>query len=215
MIVRVSGNALMTMILNGIEAYKIRHLVRARKRKGVETFGTLWGYESRAALEGRKVFHVDFVSIDTSARRSTGAVDSELESLELKRGLVSSFWPHYEFLGDFHTHPFPGRTPAEVFAHRLHDFSQGDRDSIAWQVEHHGLEYRVALVLTIVELKRAGWRKPCAVEPSTIEFSLHRYRLWLRAGCVRRGRGGQPGEPVGECRLDCPGILGLRNAHAG
>lgn len=211
-LVRVSGSALMTMLLNGIEAYKVRHLVKARKRKGVETFGTLWGYESRAALERRKVYHVDFVSIDTSARRSAGSVDSEVESLAIKRALVSGFWPHYEFLGDFHTHPFPGRSFGEVRANRFYEFSRGDRESIRWHVESCGLEYRVGLVLTIIELKRAGWRKPCLLDEATIEFTMNRFRLWLRACCVRGGRGGRPLEFSEKVYLDCPGILGLKNA---
>ncbi len=201
----------MTMLLNGLEAYEIRHLVRLRKRRGVETFGTLWGYESRAADGRHRLFNVGFVSIDTSARRTTHSIDNDVAALTLKRDLVAGFWPHYEFLGDFHTHPFGTVPPREILARRSFDFSKGDRDSIEYFITQCHLPYRVGLVLTIVALKRPGRGRPRVVDPATIEFPLGRYRCWLRACVARRTRPGAVNVTFDPCHLDCPGILGLRD----
>jgi acyl-coenzyme A synthetase/AMP-(fatty) acid ligase len=91
---------------------------------------------------------------------------------------VSSFFPQYSFLGDFHTHPF-GSTET-VRKQRCYNPSFWDQSRIEdnqgyWL--HH--EYKVSLILTVVLLKRyqkTSWRR---VSSNTIDLTMGYFRLWL------------------------------------
>lgn len=104
-IIRIGENALIQMCLNGLEAYSIAHKEGKRFQKHLETLGLLWGHELE--LSNKKTLYcVELASVDTSAERYHDSCEPNDDALELKRNILTSFWPQYDFLGDFHTHPY-------------------------------------------------------------------------------------------------------------
>ncbi|MGE5674875.1 MAG: hypothetical protein ACM3XM_13550 [Mycobacterium leprae] len=212
-IVRISEEALIQICLSGLEAYSVHHL-RGGARLRLETYGLLWGHETLQP-DGRTSYSVDTVSVDTSARMDHAEVLPRVSALELKRDLMTSFWPHLEFLGDFHSHPYPDT--AGVVEERLYRFSDNDRDAIEGSPDlwrRHG--YRVGLVLTVGALKRASRRPHRWLDSGTVEFTLGNYRLWLKAYVTYEEEAGglkltTDDEP--NLALDCPALMGLRREH--
>ena len=99
-IIRIGENALIQMCLNGLEAYSIAHKKGKRSQKPLETLGLLWGHELE--LSNKKTLYcVEFASIDTSAERNHDSCEPNDEALELKRNVLTSFWPQYDFLEIF------------------------------------------------------------------------------------------------------------------
>ena len=92
-IIRISENALIQMVLNGLEAYSIFHRGIKGPRVALETLGWLWGYEV-VLPNNQNLYSIENMSIDTSAVRDHGYCDPNDRALELKRDLMTSFWPH-------------------------------------------------------------------------------------------------------------------------
>lgn len=103
-VVRVHENALIQMCLSGLEAYSIWHRQKGPRTR-LETYGALWGHEL-SLPGGPTVYSVEMATVDTSAERTHDAVTPVWDALQLKRDVMTSFWPQYDFLGDFHTHPY-------------------------------------------------------------------------------------------------------------
>lgn len=211
-VLRISEPALIQLCLSGLEAYSISHL-RKGPRLQLETYGMLWGHAADLP-NGRTLYAVEMASVDTSARMNHSMVTPNDDALELKRDLMTSFWPHLEFLGDFHTHPYPQGT--DVAGERLYQFSDADRSAIEespefWQ-RHR---YRIGLVLTITTLRRASSRMHKWLEDSAIEFTLGNYRLWLKAYVAFAHNGGLQLTSDDDSRvlLDCPALIGLQGEY--
>lgn len=207
-IIRISENALIQMCLNGLEAYLIKHRVGARKSSKLETFGLLWGNE--ITLPNRKtLYSVDMLSIDTSAEMGKATCDPKDEALELKRDLMTSFWPQYDFIGDFHTHPW--NHYSEVVKDKLYEFSETDYESIEERPEFwEKHNYRVGLVLTVSTMERISNKDPEWIDNCTLEFTFRNYRMYLR-GCVTwsSGNGIEVSRNDDNVILDCPALIGL------
>ena len=213
-VVRISENALAHMCLCGLEAYSVRHR-RKSSRGPLETYGELWGHETRMS-NGQTLYAVELATVDTSTLMEAESVLPAEEALDLKRDITTSFWPQFDFLGDFHTHPY--RSPAEVVGNGLKNYEYSDQDfnrvqryPDSWQ-RHN---YRVGMVLTIARMRRASFRDHRWLEDSTIEFTLGNYRLWLktyvtfqRAGKLTLSAHDQPG-----VLLDCPALVGLKGEY--
>lgn len=209
--VRVSEDALVQLVLAGLEAYCIDHAQDGRRRSGVETYGTLWGHQVRVGEDGPTVYCIEQVGIDTSAERGRDSVHPSSEALRLKRDVMSSLWPHYDFLGDVHTHPYghvsevsaTGRGFSEV------DIADVVRHSAYW--DDHG--YRVGLVLSIAWMKRATLEpKVDVLDASTVRFTLKNVRMWLKAYVAHSVRRTPPELAVTDedVVLDCPALGGLK-----
>lgn len=213
-VVRLSESALIQLCLSGLEAYSVSHL-RKGPRVQLETYGLLWGHETRLP-DGRTLYAVEMASVDTSARMDHSSVHRSEHALELKRDLMTSFWPHLEFLGDFHSHPYPQGT--NVVGAKLYEFSEGDRADIEensgfWQ--RHG--YRIGLVLTLTALKRASSRLDRWLDNSTLEFTLGNYRLWLKTYVAYDQDGALrlTDDDDSHVLLDCPALVGLQGEYTG
>lgn len=212
-IIRISENALINLCLNGIEAYSVPHKAFRRQKNRLEIYGTLWGYE--VTQPGKTLYSVELVSIDTSAKQDHDSVDPSNHSLELKKELITSFWPHYGFLGDVHTHPYEHYK--DVIAIKGYNFSSDDisrieDNSLYWLT--YG--YRVGLVLTIARLQRKTNRGIQRIDPSTIEFTLAKYRLCLKGYVATFEEDGlklSTGEQ--KVLLDCPALHGLVREYTG
>ncbi|HYF76068.1 MAG TPA: hypothetical protein VD973_02960 [Symbiobacteriaceae bacterium] len=210
-VIRIEEPALIQLCLAGLEAYSVAHL-REGPRIQLETYGTLWGHKVDLP-DGRPLYSVQMATTDTSARMARSSVETAEGSLELKRDLMTSFWPQLEFLGDFHTHPY--RHPEEVGPEQ-YSFSKGDREDIEDRSDfwlRHG--YRVGLVLTIAQLKRASSRDHRWLEENTIEFTLGNYRMWLKAYVVSDcdGRLSVSADDDPDVLLDCPALVGLQGEY--
>jgi len=102
-IIRISEQAPVHMCLSGMEAFSASHLRRGPRIR-LETYGSLWGHEVRLP-RGRTLYSVEMAAVDTSAKMENDEVRPAPAALDLKRDVMTSFWPQLEFLGDFHTHP--------------------------------------------------------------------------------------------------------------
>lgn len=209
-IIRISENALIQMCLNGLEAYIVSHDGGNKVNNRLETFGLLWGHE--ISLPDRQTLYcVELLSIDTSAIRKPNSCEPNDISLKLKRDIMTSFWPQYDFLGDFHTHPYVNFT--KVAKGKLYEFSQDDIKSIESYSNHwQNHNYRIGLVLTIALMKSRSSRKHKWIEPNTIEFTLGNYRLWLKGYITYLNDKKQlrlSNHTDENIVIDCPALVGL------
>jgi hypothetical protein len=209
-LIRISEHVLAAMCLSGLEAYAVREKGQQGGRTLLETYGLLWGHEATLA-DGRTLYSVEFMSIDTSARRERCGVEPADAALTLKRDLMTSFWPHYDFLGNFHTHPHT-HGYKNITEQKLYQFSEQDFLTIICHSDHWTRHnYRVGLVMTITLLDKKSSRDDRVLGDGTIEFTLGNYRLWLK------GRVAHLDEDEEEIQLAeeqevvllCPSITGL------
>jgi len=212
-IIRISENAVIQMCLNGLEAYSIAHKRGKRFQKHLETLGQLWGHELE--LPNKKTLYcVELTSIDTSAERYQDSCEPNDEALQLKRNILTSFWPQYDFLGDFHTHPY--QNYLDVPKEKLYLFSEADFESIENRTEFwEPNNYRVGLVLTIAQMSKRSSKGFRRYDSSTLEFTLGNYRVWLK-GYVAYidGKEIKLSEHYDDgVLLECPALTGLNMAY--
>jgi hypothetical protein len=211
-IVRISEPALIQMVLNGLEAYSIGEIKSNRQHRKLETIGLLWGHEH--SLEEQILYCIEMVSIETSAERKQSSVSSEDDSLNLKHDIITSFWPHLDFIGDFHTHPY--KDCKDVINDKGYFFSDYDYKSINKFSDFWiNYNYRVGIVLTIATMERKGSRKHDWVNNSTIEFTLGNCRMWLKTYVTYLENeklliSEHNDEKIS---LDCPSLVGLFGEH--
>lgn len=214
--VRVAEDALVPLVLSGLEAYCVEHAREGQKRKsGVETYASLWGHQVRLGEDGPTVYCVEHLGVDTSADRDRFSVLPSGEALALKREVMASLWPQYDFLGDVHTHPFGHVSEVSADERGFSDVDVADivGRSDYWQAQG----YRVGLVLTIAWMKRgASGPRVDVVDPSTVRITLRNVRMWLKAYVVHSVRRNPAELAVTDegVVLDCPGLTGM-NLHYG
>lgn len=205
-IIRISEEALIQMCLNGLEAYIIKH--DEKKTPGLETYGLLWGHEILLP-DKQTLYCVELLSIDTSAIREYNACTPEDSSLLLKRDLMTSFWPQYDFIGDFHTHPYSNIDNIEKYCYR---FSKGDFNSIESYSDYWlNHKYRVGIVLTIIHQKNKHSADPKWVGTSAIKFNLGNYKLWIKGyvSYLKDKKIKLSDHDDENVILDCPSLIGL------
>lgn len=212
-IIRIAENALIQMCLNGLEAYSIAHKKGKRFHKHLETLGQLWGHELE--LPNKKILYcVELASIDTSAERNHNSCEPNDEALQLKRNILTSFWPQYDFLGDFHTHPC--QNYLDVSKDKWYLFSDDDYESIENRTEFwEPKNYRIGLVLTIAQMGKRSSKGFRWYDSSTLEFTLGHYRMWLKGYVAYiTGNGIKLSEHDDEMvLLECPSMTGLNRAY--
>jgi len=190
-VVRLSEGALIGMILNGLEAYAVMHDRRARF---VETYGCLFGYQS-TMHDRRTLYQVEMANIDTSAKRRPDGVKYFPEAMILKAETMHAYWPHLQYLGDFHTHPYDSCTRVRRARKEKGDaagddkgyfFSRGDKKSLATlseQCRESNISYRVGLAVTIAPLEGKK-KEPAYVHSNCLAFNIKRHRMWITAYCA-------------------------------
>jgi hypothetical protein len=212
-IIRISETPLIQMILNGLEAYNVHEKIIKRNQKKIETMGLLWGHEH--FLDNKLLYCIEMMSIETSAERHKSYVMPNDDSLKLKGDIITSFWPQYDFLGDFHSHPYGNYN--DVNAEKGYRYSNGDykfieNDSDKW----NKYNYRVGLVLTISTMERRGTRPYQWIDNyTTIEFTLGNCRMWLK-GYVTYSKEDNVIVSAHDDKnvyLDCPALVGLFGEH--
>lgn len=181
--VKISEDALIQLILNGLEAYSVSHLGKKKAKTRLETYGLLWGHEIHLPNNTGTLYSIELISIDTSAKRGRNYCNYNDSALELKRDIMTSFWPHYDFLGDVHTHPY--RNYKTVEKKNLYEFSKDDiRDLEDNSDDWKKYNYRVGLVLTIAQMLRGSTKGTKYLKNNLIEFTLGNYRLWIKCYIV-------------------------------
>ncbi|KGG79618.1 hypothetical protein Y919_11005 [Caloranaerobacter azorensis H53214] len=209
-VIRISERVLIQMCLSGLEAYCIFHKESGKKKNKLETYGQIWGHEVRLP-NNRVLYCIEMLTIDTSAVRGKDFVECNEDALMLKRDIMTSFWPQYDFLGDFHTHPY--NHYKEVLDNKWYEFSEGDYESIEnWSDYWKKHNYRVGIVLSIANMKRSSSKEPSWIDNSTIEFTLGNYRFWIKGYVSYQDEKGNLKLTKHDDKnviLDCPSIVGL------
>jgi len=184
-IIILSDHALVTMVLAALEAYAVRKLGKIVHQKQLEVYGSLYGQEI-PLKDGRTLYRVELASHDTTSRQTHDAVHFNDDASVLKRDTLASFWPHLDYLGDFHSHPY--ESLEETKSCRGYFCSDGDREELEdnWDFWKE-LRYRLGLVVTVAPLQRArqkedlwekGTKKQCLV------MTLGNFRIWISAYCA-------------------------------
>ena len=169
--------ALMQMVLSALEAFAIEDYC--------ETYGSLWGSFTKISGNNTQnfIYTISHLTIDTSAERSKDDVEYNEEALILKKDIITSFWPYYKFLGDFHTHSYKRNKNfnyQDIESKKLFEFSKEDFDDIEKHAEYwYEHNYRVGIVITIIDMEKAIKRVE-QVKNSLLVFNLSNYRLWIK-----------------------------------
>jgi hypothetical protein len=209
----LSETAFQQLCFCALEAYAIKKLGQPKgQSKYLEVFGLLWGSFSKLEQENCNhcFYRVEFIGADTSALQKRNEVTRNEDSLVIKRDLTTSFWPHLRFLGDFHTHPYRYKDcdAKKIENEKLYEFSTADRKDIEKNSEFwRKHKYRVGLVCTIVDLKRAA-RVDKHLNDSTLVAGLGNYKLWIKAYYANY-RKNQKIVLSDDVYLSCPSLLGI------
>lgn len=189
-VVRISEQAVISMALNGIEAYSVKHAAEGESR--LETCGALFGYEMKLSKD-RVLYQIEMANVDTSAERLKSSVSPNPLAMKRKANIMAKFWPHMKYIGDYHTHPY--RKRADVFSvekekgsrrgdNRGYYLSEGDRE---WLRDNSSLckkyGYKIGLVVTIAKLQRKARiaNDITNTQLQTIEFHLDGFKVWISA----------------------------------
>lgn len=178
-LVNVSESAFRSIILATIESYSGVSPPRGkgRSRKYLETYGLLWGYET-TLRNGKPCFTVEAATTDVNAERDHTSVTPSKHGLQTMNAIVSSYWPNWRFIGDFHSHPFK---PSQAMPRRPELSTEDiatveDVDSI-----YPSLGYRVCLLTSIRQMTRRGAKDPAYLGTHALEWTMHNLRLSLAA----------------------------------
>lgn len=208
--IRISEMALLTMVLNGIEAYAVMNSNKKRDRENtkLETIGHMYGYSKETGDE--KYYFVDCISIDTTARQNTNSVGEYNESRRLKTDIVNSYWPHLELLGSFHSHPYDNIK--EVHDNKGYYGSDADKETMEADGE------KIALILTIATLgkKSDNGTRYKNGHSNCFQFTLGKLRLWLTAYATYEDEDGKiicTDHKTEDVTIDCPVLAGLKWEH--
>jgi hypothetical protein len=179
-LVSLSEAALRTIVLSGIESYLVPRpsLGRGRPRSMLEAYGLLWGYETRLP-NGATCFTIESATVDTHTEKGRKFVRPSENGLHTMNRIVSAYWPSIQFIGDFHSHPF---RPSEEFP-ALPFLSEQDRDSVEDdnQFGYANLRFRVALLMSIQKMRKAGRKKPTVTRSNVREWRMDNLRMALSA----------------------------------
>lgn len=199
-IVEVTQDALTQMLLNGFEAFVIKH--GGNKRSGIEFHASLYGDVEINEDKGEYHNLIQFVSVDTSAKMASGSVESLSEAEDLKEQLAEQLG--YYRLGNMHSHPYlMEEMPLDEVRKRGCLFSNGDEACFLQELERYESEdaYLLELVLTIKQLDKQNTARDGRIDDSVIEFSVGNCKCFLRAQAFSKN---DEGELVEEpTRLNC------------
>ena len=208
--IRISEMALLTMVLNGIEAYAVMNSNKKRDRENtkLETIGHMYGYSKETGDE--KYYYIDYISIDTTALQKTDEVGEYEESRNLKNDIIESYWAHLENLGSFHSHPY-------INIYEVHEnkgYYGSDVDKKTMEAEGE----KIALILTIATLgkKTDNGTRYKDGHSNCFQFTLGKLRLWLTAYATYEDKNGKilcTKNRTEDVTIDCPVLAGLKWEH--
>lgn len=203
----LSDDAFRVSVMAALEAYCVPHgsNTSVNAHTPLETTGAIWGTTKTDAF-GNLIYEVESVDVDTSAEMQAAAVAQKPSAIALKTSFTEKFTPHFQYLGDFHSHPYSegevvaGKTlgtPQHAEQSKAYRFSgthspaTSDYGSVA-TMRKMDLKYRVGLVITLFRMKYAvnHSRKAYLDERSALRLTfngtgLHgtkeTFRIWIKA----------------------------------
>jgi hypothetical protein len=180
--VHFSKQSLTQMLLNGFEAFVIKHL--EKRSCGIEMHASLYGWleESSRTLH----HHVEFISVDTSAEMATGSVMPNPAAQALKRHLAEAV--DFSCLGGLHTHPYLlHEMDLQDVRERGCDFSPGDLECFTFDLQQMAeagdQPIKVEVVLTIKQIERTNIQRDGNLDGqgNVFEFAVGNCKCFLRA----------------------------------
>ncbi len=192
-VVILSEHALITMVLASLEAYAVRKLGSVIHQQQLEVYGSLYGQQIEMD-DGRTLYRVELASHDTTSRQRSDSVHFNEDAIVLKNDALASFWPHLDYLGDFHSHPFGDLEEAQK--NQGYFFSETDREGLDddWDF-WKDLNYRLGLVVTVAPMQRARAKSSCWLDERSRQcmvLTLGNFRIWIAAYCVYEDEAGNP-----------------------
>lgn len=178
--VEIEKQALIQMILNGFEAFVVKH--GNKKRSGIEFHASLYG-DIEFPEDNTYLRHIiKFISADTSAKMESGSVDANPEASALKEHLAYELG--FYQLGMMHSHPYLAHemSISEVRENGF-NFSKGDLENFSEAIDEYevGKGYHLEVLLTIKELKNANTVMDGRSCDNVFEFSVGNCKCFLRA----------------------------------
>lgn len=177
-VVEISRQALTQMLLNGFEAFIIKH--GNKKRSGIEFHASLYG-DIKILEKGKKYRHlIEFISVDTSAKMDSGSVAFNLDASDLKED-ISEQIGFYQ-LGKMHSHPYLAHEMSvDEVRKRGFDFSKGDRETFSDAIDRYeeGVGYHLEVLLTITEMKQKNTLLDGRKASNLFEFSVGNCKCFL------------------------------------
>ncbi len=178
-LVNLSESAFRSITLATIESYSGVSPPRGkgRLRQYLETYGLLWGYETKLA-NGKPCFTIEAATTDINAERDHSSVTPSRHGLETMNAIVSAYWPNWRFIGDFHSHPFK---PSQTMPQRP-ALSPADIETVEGENSiYAGLGYRVCLLTSIRQMNRQSNKDPAYLGSNVLEWTMLNLRLSLAA----------------------------------
>ncbi len=218
-VIRLSEQAVISLIMSAFEAYAVtnenKHKNCKHKNK-LETFGHLFGQEIKLK-DGETLYNIEYIHTDSTAKQETDSVTPNDDALTLKMDLVSSYWPHLSYIGDFHTHP--DETIQDTEEVKNYHFSKEDRDCLVNNKEsYESIGYRVGLVVAVSSLKRSGSKENDwhGKGENRIVITKGNLRIWIGAYVAKKesGKVSYTNDDDSKVALDIPCLLGLWYEHA-
>lgn len=184
--VRLSDNALETIVLAAAEAYCLGD---GHKRRHIEILGYMWG-TTRRTREVTEVY-IERASVSLSARRNRDWVEPNQHAPRLKNQIVQRWSPHLQLLGDFHTHTYGSLTDVDEI--RGFEFSEDDfeffrEDDFLWE------NSETPLMLAVTVARLGAVRETIGatyVRRNVACFDVGELRLWLNAAVGYMDEGGR------------------------
>ena len=176
--VHLSKPAITQMLLNGFEAFVIKH--DGQRRSGIELHASLYGTVKK---EKKNLHHhIEFISVDTTADMNGGYVAFNQEAQYLKEHIAEQI--SYEKIGGLHTHPYLLHEGDMNFIRSQGcKFSPQDIELFTAILDDEGKEHLVEVVLTIKQNERQNTQKDGFLDEheNVFEFSVGNCKCFLRA----------------------------------
>lgn len=176
--VHVTQATIAQLILNGFEAFIVKH--KGHKESTIEMWGTLYGHTEEKSTTQHH--HIEFISIDTSAKMARDYCISSPETQALKETMANAIG--FKLLGGLHTHPYLDEEMSlNMVREQGSDFSEEDRKAFQSDLQNQPTEKRsvVQMVLTIRNSLRQNTARDGKIDDNLFEFSIGNAKCFLRA----------------------------------
>lgn len=160
--VHVSEETFVQMLMNGFEAFVVKH--QNKKRHAIEMHASIYGWVKETS---RTLHHyIDFISVDTSAEMTAGYVLSKSEAETMKEKIAHAFG--FSMLGSLHSHPYLSHEidlpTVRARGSRFSEGKESDLTAFALGFDDEGLfygeKYALHCVLTIRNKDGGGEVRP-------------------------------------------------------
>lgn len=182
--VSLSDQVFFSIVAASLEAYKVNHSTNVAQQP-VETYGNLWGYITEKNAVSTSIIKVVFADVDTSAERLNGSVLPNTDAFTLKSKFLDNFLPEFEYIGDFHSHPYSKvidgvKTVSALETKKLYDFTKADVQSFkSLQTDRN---FKLALAVTVLEMNPIVKRGRSYINDySCIRFIYDNVAIWIKA----------------------------------